>query len=125
MKEHYKTHDGAFTGKTHTQETKEKIGTKNSLSQRGSLNSRHGTCWLFDPRSSVEKSVSVDEVENYLTDGWVRGRNPRKFAGKIGTKGKVWVSHPANKNARLISKDELAVYEMQEWRRGRNHVAIP
>jgi hypothetical protein len=35
-----------FKGKTHTEESKKKIGTSNSKKQKGKNNSQFGTCWI-------------------------------------------------------------------------------
>lgn len=58
-----------FKGKSHTEETKKKIGIANSAKQRGEGNSQFGKCWI------------TNEVENkkiykgdLIPDGWRLGR---------------------------------------------------
>jgi hypothetical protein len=47
-KRYYVTHDGAFTGKTHSEETKKKLGAVTSSAQSGSGNSQYGSKWITD-----------------------------------------------------------------------------
>lgn len=52
-------------------------------SQTGSRNSQYGTVWVFCPSSKEEKKILKEEVENYITSGWVLGRNHRLFACSV------------------------------------------
>lgn len=61
-----------WTGKTHKEETKRKIGAKNSLHQRGEGNSQFGTCWMTDGISSFK--VKRPDVKRYLELGYSLGR---------------------------------------------------
>lgn len=59
----------AFIGKTHSEETKDKIGNTNSMKQRGSLNSQYGTRWITN---GVEaKKINKDA---FIPEGWKLGR---------------------------------------------------
>ena len=58
-----------FTGKTHSEETKRKIGEANSLIQKGEGNSQFGTCWITDGTQN-KKIKKTDE----LPKGWSLGR---------------------------------------------------
>lgn len=62
---------GSFSGKTHSEETKKKIGEKNSISQKGPNNSQYGTRWVHSLRSKKSKRISKGLP---LPDGWVEGR---------------------------------------------------
>jgi hypothetical protein len=61
-----------WTNKKHTIETKEKIGIKNSISQKGEKNSQYGTCWITN--GLANKKIKKEELENYLFNGWEKGR---------------------------------------------------
>ncbi len=65
-----------FKSQKHTKETKLKIGEKSSINQKGEKNSQFGTCWITkeDNNKKIDKSL----IENYLNDGWVKGRTIKK-----------------------------------------------
>lgn len=62
---------GNFTGKTHSDETKRKIGEKNSKSQSGKRNSQYGTRWIH---SLEEKRSTRINKNDSLPEGWMEGR---------------------------------------------------
>jgi hypothetical protein len=62
-----------WTGKKHKEESKRKIGEKNSETQKGQKNSQYGTCWIFNEKIGNRKIKKTD-LESYLLDGWVKGR---------------------------------------------------
>ena len=72
LKEYYKTHIGHFTGKQHTEETKQKVGGKNSKHQSGKGNSQYGTMWITNDieNSKISKTDPVP-------DGWRKGRTQK------------------------------------------------
>jgi hypothetical protein len=58
-----------FLGKTHSDETKEKIGSLSSIHQSGAGNSQYGTMWITD--GSISKKIkNTDNVPL----GWYKGR---------------------------------------------------
>jgi hypothetical protein len=63
-----------WKGRRHKQETKDKVGEKNSIRQRGTGNSNFGKCWIFNEEQMICKSVKKDEIETYLLIGWFKGR---------------------------------------------------
>lgn len=58
-----------WEGKNHKLETKDKIGEKNSIKQKGSGNSQFGTIWITNgiENKKIKREQSFD-------DGWFRGR---------------------------------------------------
>ena len=58
-----------FKGKSHSEETKKKIGDANSAKQKGANNSQYGKCWITNGIES-EKIYKGDSIP----DGWKLGR---------------------------------------------------
>lgn len=58
-----------FEGKSHSNETKMKIGRKNSINQSGFNNSRYGSMWITNGTES--KSIPKDSI---IPSGWRKGR---------------------------------------------------
>lgn len=62
--------NGTWFGKKHTEETKIKIGLKNSIHQRGDKNNQFGTMWITNGflNKKIKKDVDI------IPDGWYKGR---------------------------------------------------
>jgi hypothetical protein len=58
-----------FKGKKHSEETKKKIGKKNSIKQSGSKNSQYGSRWITNKIEN--KKIGKDEP---IPEGWFLGR---------------------------------------------------
>ena len=63
-----------FLGKTHTEETKKKIGRKSSVHQKGEGNSQFGTIWIYNLDLKENKKIKKEELVGYVDLGWVKGR---------------------------------------------------
>ena len=61
----------SFSGKTHTQESKRKIGEKNKI-LIGERNSQYGTCWVTDGHQS--KKIKNEELDFFINLGYYKGR---------------------------------------------------
>ena len=61
-----------WTGKTHSDETKLKIGIKSSIHQKDYNNSQYGTCWITNEKES--KKIHRGDL---IPDGWRLGRKMR------------------------------------------------
>ena len=60
---------GTFLGKTHTEETKKKIGLKNAKHQKGKGNSMYGMMWI----TNEQESTRINKGEP-IPEGWRKGR---------------------------------------------------
>ena len=60
----------SFLNKTHSKESKKKIGEKNSKHQTGTQNSQYGTMWINDGKQT-KKILKTD----ILPEGWRKGRS--------------------------------------------------
>ena len=61
-------------GKKHTSESIERIRNTNKGKGCGSDNSQYGTKWVYSMSLKMNKKIGVDELDNYLSDGWLIGR---------------------------------------------------
>jgi hypothetical protein len=59
----------AFSNKSHSEETKRKIGESNSVKQKGSKNSQYGKCWITNETES--KKINKGDI---IPEGWRLGR---------------------------------------------------
>ena len=67
------THDNAFKGKLHTDETKLKMSESSKGMGKGHTNSQYGTMWITNGTEN-KKIKRVDTIP----DGWYKGRITRK-----------------------------------------------
>jgi hypothetical protein len=58
-----------WINKKHSDETKKKIGLKNSIKQKGSRNSQYGTCWITNEKENKKMCKG-----NLVPYGWKLGR---------------------------------------------------
>ena len=69
----------SFKGKTHTEDTRRKIGEKSSIAQKAESNSQFGTCWIHNLEEEINKRIKKEEMEKYLQEGWESGMKMRFF----------------------------------------------
>lgn len=62
----------SWSGRQHNEETKQKIGRKNSVAQQGDRNSQFGTCWVYNEKGS--KKIKIKDLAEYIKKGFIRGR---------------------------------------------------
>ena len=65
---------GNTKGKHLSSTHKKKIGDANSKRQKGNLNSNYGHVWVFNDKLKISKSIPKDELQDYLNEGWIKGR---------------------------------------------------
>ena len=63
-----------WTGRKHTEETKKKIGEKNSISCLGERNSQYGTMWVHNLESKENKKIKKDDLSFWEQEHWIKGR---------------------------------------------------
>lgn len=61
-----------FKGKTHSEETKQKMSNSNKGMRTGKKNSQYGTCWIT--KDGVNKKIKKENLDDHLNDGWSKGR---------------------------------------------------
>ena len=61
--------NGAYCGKKHSEETKQKMRKSKNV---GATNSQFGTCWIQNGEET--KKVNKEELNFWLNLGWVKGR---------------------------------------------------
>ena len=69
-----------FKGKNHTEETKMKMSLSSKGKSNGEKNSQYGTCWIHHLDKKLSKKIKKEELEYYLSEGWIKGRKI-KFIG--------------------------------------------
>lgn len=75
MKEHHlnkKIKYAPFTDKKHSDETKHLMSESRKGTGLGEKNSQFGTLWIT--KDGLNKKIKKEELENYLNDGWIKGR---------------------------------------------------
>lgn len=64
-----------WKNKKHNEETKKRIGAKNSISQKGGKNSQYGTCWIYNETLKISKKIKKNSFDQHLeNEGWKIGR---------------------------------------------------
>lgn len=71
-----KDHGITFLGKTHSDESKIKIGESNSVAQKGERNSQYGTIWITN--GVINSKIKKENLIDYEPLGWYRGRTNKK-----------------------------------------------
>ena len=61
-----------WNGKKHSDLAKENISKAKIGKNMGENSSQYGTCWITKDGSN--KKIKKEEIETYLTEGWVKGR---------------------------------------------------
>jgi hypothetical protein len=51
-----------------------RISEKQKIKSIGEKNSQWNTSWIFNMQSRINKKIKKEELEKYLSDGWMRGR---------------------------------------------------
>ena len=61
-----------WTGKKHTEGTKELMSNIKKNTGIGISNSQYGTCWIT--KDGGNRKIKKDELHIWINDGWLKGR---------------------------------------------------
>jgi group I intron endonuclease len=61
-----------FTGKQHSEESKNLMSKKKKGTGTGNTNSQFGTCWIT--KDGLNKKIKKEELNNFIYSGWNKGR---------------------------------------------------
>lgn len=61
-----------WTGKKHSNETKQKMSISHKNKGLDKQNSQFGTCWIL--KHDISKKINKQDLDSYINDGWVKGR---------------------------------------------------
>ncbi len=61
-----------FSGKSHSEETKQKMSESSKNSGVGESNSQYGTCWIT--KDGINKKIKKETLDVHFKEGWVKGR---------------------------------------------------
>ena len=89
---------------------------------KGKNNPMYGRCWVSNLIDKKSISISKDELEQYLQDGWIKGRkflNTKNMKGTKSALGKCWIYNIEQNITKLIKQDELEQYLQNGWIKGR------
>jgi len=70
--ENWKSVKYDWSGKNHSEETKQKMSTTSKGMGVGKTNSQYGTCWITKDGSN--RKVKKEDLNIYLEEGWIKGR---------------------------------------------------
>ena len=62
----------SFKGKSHSEETKQRMSESSKGQGKGSANSQYGTCWITN--GTEVKKIKKEELDSHLNERWVKGR---------------------------------------------------
>jgi len=63
-----------FKGKTHSDETKQKMSETMKKVSQGEKNSQFGSMWIHNLQLKVSKKIKKEELPTWEQDGWLKGR---------------------------------------------------
>jgi hypothetical protein len=63
-----------FKGKNHSIETKKKMSESSKGTGLGESNSQYGTCWIYNEDLKKSKKIKKDQLGDFVSKGWSKGR---------------------------------------------------
>ena len=74
VKEKYARDGFHWSGRKHKEITKQRIGKKLAIAQRGNRNSQYGTCWIYSLEQKRNLRIQKEDLPTFLGRGWMQGR---------------------------------------------------
>jgi len=71
-----------WNGKKHSAESKEKMSESRKGKKTGEENSQYGKCWIYNDSMGLNKKIKKDEIEKYISEGWIKGIKMKYFKQK-------------------------------------------
>jgi hypothetical protein len=66
-----------WTGKNHSEDSKQKISESKKGKYLGENASQHETCWIT--KEGVNKKIKKETLDEWIPDGWIKGRNYNRW----------------------------------------------
>jgi len=123
---------GIWKNKKHTEETKKKIGDKNSIALSGR---KTGMCWVQNIELNKSIRIKKEDIDQYINTGWLRGRTCHNDESKRkislnslkkdnkgvnnGNFNKRWISNINLNQSKYVNKEDLDYYLDQGWLKGK------
>lgn len=84
-----------------------------SISQKGRKNSQYGTCWVSNLETKESKKIKVDELDTYLSAGWIKKRiiNWENYDSNGKNKCRFIRIH----NKKLKQEKQIKEDNLQKW----------
>lgn len=76
VKNHIKENGSCWTGKHHTEDTKNKMRNtfRSHNHQQGLKNSQYGHIWVYNEELKINKSIRKEDLQKYVDCGYRKGR---------------------------------------------------
>ena len=63
-----------WKGKKHSEESKRKMRKSKKGFGIGDKNSQYNTCWIHNDELKQNKKIKKEDLEKYISEGWIKGR---------------------------------------------------
>ena len=75
-----------------------------------------GNKFIYNPNTNICKSVNSKDLNKYIKDGWIKGRNPsHKTGAKRGTR---YIFNPITKKTKRVNKENIDNFLGNGWIEG-------